>query len=273
MPTAPPKSAQRKLLHIDDVQVACIHEGKRWPLRREQLVLIHGSGCSADSWRYQVMGLAREYEVIAPDLPGHGNSAPAGDPSIELYATAVTKLLQRSATRRVFLVGHSMGGAVALHVALERPDLLEGLVLIGTSAYLDAMALTPEILLWAVAALPHKFKGMFFSDQVTPEALAVAREDVRRCSLEAVLGDFSACRKFDFRGRLKRLNLPTLILCGGDDLITPARHSRRLHEDIAGSVLVTIEKAGHMLPLESPQQVNAAIRDFIRRVSKRGRAG
>jgi pimeloyl-ACP methyl ester carboxylesterase len=273
MPTEPPKPAHRKLLHIDDLSVACIHEGKRWPLRRERVVLIHGSGCSADSWRYQVIGLAREFEVMAPDLPGHGTSAPTDDPSIERYASTVTRLLQRLATRRVFLVGHSMGGAVALQVALERPDLLKGLILIGTSAYLDSMALTPEILLWAVAALPQKFKGMFFSDQVTAEALAIAREDVRRCSLEAVMGDFAACRKFDFRGRLKRLNLPTLILCGGDDLITPVRHSRRLHKDIAGSVLVVIERAGHMLPLESPQRINAAIRDFVRKVSRRGRAG
>jgi pimeloyl-ACP methyl ester carboxylesterase len=273
MSTASPKPARRRLLHIDDTQVACIHEGRRWPLRREQLVLVHGSGCSADSWRYQVTGLARDFEVMAPDLPGHGASASAGDPSIELYAVTVRKVLQRLGARRVFLAGHSMGGAVALQVALERPDLLKGLILIGTSAYLDTMALTPDILLWAVAAVPHKFKGMFFSSRVAPEALAVAREDVRRCSLEAILGDLSACRRYDFRGRLRRLTLPTLILCGVDDLITPARHSRWLHKEIAGSVLVMIEGAGHMLPLESPQQVNAAIRDFIRRISKHARRG
>ncbi len=273
MPTEPPKPVQRTLLNIDDLTVAYIHRGKRWPLRREQLVLIHGSGCSADSWRYQVAGLSREFEVVAPDLPGHGASTPTGDPSIARYALTVVALLQRSARRKVYLAGHSMGGAVALQVAVERPDLLKGLILIATSAYLDAMALTPEILLWAIAALPHKFKGMFFSSQVSAEALAIARDDVRRCSLEAVLGDFSACRKFDFRGRLKRLSLPTLILCGGNDLITPARHSRRLHKEIAGSAIVMIQRAGHMLPLESPQRVNAAIREFVHRVSRHGRAG
>ncbi|MGH7428374.1 MAG: alpha/beta fold hydrolase [Candidatus Methylomirabilaceae bacterium] len=253
--------------------MACIHEGKRWPLRRDQLVLIHGSGCTADSWRYQVTDLSREFEVVAPDLPGHGASGSEGDPSIERYASTVAALVQRLATRRVFLVGHSMGGAVALQVALDRPDLLNGLVLIATSAYLDTMALTPEILLWAIAALPHKFKAMFFSNQVSDEALAIARADVRRCSLETVLGDFSASRGFDVRSRLKRVGLPSLILCGADDLITPVRHSKRLHKEIAGSVLAVIEKAGHMLPLESPQRVNAAIREFTRRVSRPGRGG
>lgn len=246
--------------------MACVKAGKRWPLRRERIVLIHGSGCSADSWRYQVDGLSREYEVVAPDLPGRGGSDPASEPSIEGYAATVRRVIQRSGRRRVFLAGHSMGGAVALQMALAYPELLKGLILVGTSAYLDALALTPDILLWAVAVMPHKFKGMFFSSQVTDEALAIARGDVRRCSLETVLGDFAACRTYDFRGRLKGLSLPTLILCGDEDLITPVRHSKRLHKEIPGSTLEVIEKAGHMVTLESPQRVNAAIRTFIREI-------
>ncbi|MGH7411853.1 MAG: alpha/beta fold hydrolase [Candidatus Methylomirabilis sp.] len=266
MPIQPPRPLPRELVQIDGLTVGYVHAGRRWPLRRARLVLVHGTGCSADSWRYQVNGLSREFEVAALDLSGHGASGPAGDPSIERYATTVSSLLQRLGRRKAFLAGHSMGGAVALQVALDHPELLKGLILVATAAYLDTLALTPDILLWAIAALPHKFKGMFFSDLVTAEALAIARDDVRRCSLETVLGDFAACRRFDFRGRLKRVNLPTLILCGGGDLITPARHSERLHKEIPGSVLVMIEKAGHMLPLESPQRVNAAIRGFIRRV-------
>jgi pimeloyl-ACP methyl ester carboxylesterase len=93
----------------------------------------------------------------------------------------------------------------------------------------------------------------------------MARDDVRRCSLETVLGDFAACRKFDFRGRLKRLKLPTLILCGSEDRLTPVRHSERLHQEISGSTLRVIEKGGHMLPLEAPAELNAAIRQFIRK--------
>ena len=266
MPTLLPTPLQRNLVQIGNVTVGCVHEGRRWPLRRERLVLVHGTGCSADSWRYQVGGLSREFEVVAPDLPGHGASDQAGDPSIERYAATVSSVLARLGKRKVFLAGHSMGGAVALQVALARRELLKGLILIATAAYLDTLALTPDILLWAVATLPHKFKGMFFSDLVTNEALAIARDDVRRCSLETVLGDFAACRGFDFRGRLKQIDLPTLILCGADDLITPVRYSERLHREIPGSALVVIDKAGHMLPLELPQRVNAAIREFVRKV-------
>jgi pimeloyl-ACP methyl ester carboxylesterase len=260
----PPKRLDRIILKLEGRAVAFARAGRRWPARRERLVLIHGSGCSADSWRYQVDGLSREYEVVAVDLPGHGASAPSGDPSIERYADAVRGVLQKIGKRRVFLAGHSLGGAVALQVALDHGERLKGLILVATAAYLEALALTPDILLWAVAALPHKFKGMFFSDLVTGEALAIARDDVRRCSLEAVLGDFAASRKFDFRNRLGRLNLPTLILCGGDDLITPVRYAERLHKEIPRSTFVRVEKAGHMLPLESPARVNAAIRQFIR---------
>jgi pimeloyl-ACP methyl ester carboxylesterase len=262
----PPKPLRREHLRIDGLTLACVMAGRRWPLRRERLALVHGSGCSADSWRYQVDGLSRDFEVMAPDLPGRGGSDPAGEPSIGGYAETVRRVILKGGRRRVFLAGHSMGGAVAIHVALAYPELLKGLILVGTSAYLDALALTPDILLWAVAVMPHKFKGMFFSNQVTREALAIARGDVRRCSLETVLGDFAACRKYDFRGELKGLGLPTLILCGNEDLITPVHHSKRLQKEIPGSTLEVIEKAGHMVTLESPQRVNAAIRKFIREV-------
>lgn len=266
MPPLPPSPLQRTRIRIDGLTVGFAHAGRRWPLRRERLVLVHGTGCSADSWRYQVRGLSREFEVVATDLPGHGASDPVADPSIERYATTVGGLLQRLGGRKVVLAGHSMGGAVALQVALARPELLKGLILIATAAYLDALALTPDILLWAIATLPHKFKGMFFSDLVTNEALAIARDDVRRCSLETVLGDFAACKGYDFRRRLKQVNLPTLILCGADDLITAVRYSERLHKEISRSTLLVIEKAGHMLPLELPQRVNAAIREFVRKI-------
>jgi pimeloyl-ACP methyl ester carboxylesterase len=212
-----------------------------------------------------VDGLSRDLAVIAVDLPGHGSTKPVPDPSIRRYAATVTGLLQHIGRRKVFLGGHSMGGAVALQVAIEHPELLKGLILIGTTAYLDTLALTPNILLWAAASVPHKFKGMFFSNGVAEDALAIARSDVRRCSLETVLGDFAACRHFDVRGHLKGIKVPTLVLCGKEDHITPPRHSKHLHREIRGSSFLLIPKAGHMLPLEAPAQVNAAIHAFVRK--------
>ncbi len=266
MPIQPLERLPRKVVKIEGRAVSSVRSGSRWPVRRNRLVLIHGSGCSADSWRYQVDGLSRDLQIVAVDLPGHGGSAPVDHPSVERYAATVTGVLQQIGRRKVFLAGHSLGGAVALQIAFDHPELVKGLILVATAAYLDTMVLTPDVLLWALAALPHKFKGMFFSDLVTKEALAIARDDVRRCSLETVLGDFSASRNFDFRGRLGLLKLPTLILCGNDDLITPVRYSERLHQGIPGSALVLIEKAGHMLPLESPERVNIAIRKFVRAI-------
>jgi pimeloyl-ACP methyl ester carboxylesterase len=208
--------------------------------------------------------LSRHFDVVAVDLPGHGGSEPVSDPSVERYAATVVGVLRCIGRRRVVLAGHSMGGAVALQIALTHPELLKGLILIGTAAYLDKLALTPDIFLWAAAAMPHKFKGMLFSAVVTEDALAIAGSDIRRCRAETVMDDFTVCRHFDFRGRLKALDLPTLILCGDEDHITPVRHSKRLQQEIPGSTLMLIQKAGHMLPLESPDLVNAAIREFVR---------
>src|SRR3989304_5016080 len=121
MPSQPLRPLKRQPLRIDGLPVACVIAGRRWPVRGERLVLIHGSGCSADSWRYQVDGLWRGLEIVAVDLPGHGGSAPVGDPSVERYATTVRGVLRQIGRRKVFLAGHSLGGAVALQVALEHP--------------------------------------------------------------------------------------------------------------------------------------------------------
>jgi pimeloyl-ACP methyl ester carboxylesterase len=255
----------RNVFPVNGLSLAYARAGKRWPLWRDRLVLVHGTGCSADSWRYQVDGLSPYLGVVAVDLPGHGGTKPVPDPSIRRYASMVEGLIEHIGTRKVFLGGHSMGGAVALQVALERPELLKGVILVATTAYLDTLALTPDILLWAGAAVPGKFRELFFSRSVTEEALAIARGDVRRCSLETVLSDFATCRQFDLRSKLKGMSVPTLILCGKEDRITSARHSKQLHRQIQGSSLMLIPKAGHMLPLEAPVQVNAAIRDFIRK--------
>src|SRR3970282_2223881 len=123
MPIKPPKRLDRERLRIDRLPVAYARAGARWPLWRDRLVLIHGSGCSADSWRYQVDGLSRDFEVLALEFPGHGSSEPVGDPSIKRYAMTVKGLLQRVGRRKGFLAGHSIGGAVALPAALEHPRL------------------------------------------------------------------------------------------------------------------------------------------------------
>lgn len=264
MPNQALERLARDLFSVNGLSLAYARAGKRWPLWRDRLVLVHGSGCSADSWRYQVDDLSRQLEVIALDLPGHGWTKPVPDPSIPRYATTVKDLLRHIGRRKVFLGGHSMGGAVALQVALEHPELLKGVILVATTAYLDTLALTPDVLLLAAATLPHKFRGMFFSSMVTAEALTIARNDMRRCSLETVLSDFAVCRNFDLRDQLKSLKVPTLILCGKEDRITPPRHSERLRREIPASSCQFIPKAGHMLPLEAPRQVNAAIREFVR---------
>src|SRR3970282_2003337 len=106
MPIPAPKRLDRERLRIDGLPVAYARAGRHWAPWRERVVLIHGSGCSADSWRYQVDGLSREYEVVAPDLPGRGGSDPASEPSIAGCAATVRRVIQRNGRRRVFLAGH-----------------------------------------------------------------------------------------------------------------------------------------------------------------------
>jgi pimeloyl-ACP methyl ester carboxylesterase len=227
------------------------------------LVLIHGSGGDHGTWGPQLAALASAARVVAVDLPGHGASAGEGSDTIREYATRVRQFLTALGRGPVVLGGHSMGGAIALAVALDSPEWLRGLVLVGTGARLRVLPQLFEILARNYAEAVAFMTERAWSPS-TPAALKdLGRKTVSTTRPSVTQGDFTACDRFDVMERIGEIRLPTLVIVGEEDRLTPPKYAEFLAGKIAGARLARIPRAGHFVSLEQPDEVNRAIHAFL----------
>lgn len=229
------------------------------------LVFIHGAGGSRLLWGSQLGSLANAYRVVAVDLPGHGRSDSPGRTTIGAYAGVVATVLGHLGSAAV-LVGHSMGGGVAVQLALDWPELVAGLALLGTGARLRV---APALL----AGLQANFGGcvqaiarMAFAAATAPAVRARGERALLATGAASLLGDFQACDAFDVRNRLGEIHAPCLVLCGEEDRMTPLRSAEALAGGIPDARLEVIPSAGHMAMLEQPERVGRSILDFVSRL-------
>lgn len=232
-------------------------------------VLVHGALGSSLSWIYQLREAGRlGLRALALDLPGHGDSqdVPSGEVRIEDYATIVGDFIRSLGLERPVVVGHSMGGAIALHLALAEPALVGGLVLAHTGARLRVAREIMEGLERDYEEAVSKVIAPLAFSPSTPKWLVEASiREMLKVPQRVALRNFRACDQFDLRGRLGEIAAPTLIVAGGDDRLTPVKWAAYLHENIRGSELRVIEGAGHASMLERPREFNEALQGFINR--------
>lgn len=228
------------------------------------LVLIHGAGGNRLFWP---PGLRRleGVRVCAVDLPGHGQSADAGRSTVEGYAAAVVEWMRAIDLGPAVLAGHSMGGAVALQLGLLYPERTAALVLVGSGGRLRVH---PAILELAERAETHRqavdlIVEWCFSAAAPPRLVELARQRMAAASVGVLSADLIACDRFDVLGRLGEVRAPTLVVYGSEDRMTPERHQRALAEAIPGAVVERIEGAGHMVMIEQPEAVRAALGGFL----------
>ena len=236
----------------------------RWPV-----ALVHGAGGDHLSWPSQLRRLSG-YRVYTPDLPGHGKSKGHGLQGIASYGKTLTAWIQGLELPKVFLAGHSMGGAIALWLALHYPELVRALILISTGASLPVNLSLIEELATQVGfpTAVEKITSWSFSSQIERALIDNFKRQLMKTRPSVLAGDFRACDRFDLRGQLEELQVPTLVLVGDEDKMTPERFAEGLAEGIPGAELVVISGAGHMLPLEQPDQVAQIVRGFLERVLK-----
>lgn len=237
----------------------------RWPL-----ALIHGAGGDHLSWPSQLRRLSG-YRVYTPDLPGHGKSKGRGLQSIDSYGEAAATGLRELALPKVFLAGHSMGGGIALWLGLHHPELVRALILISTGARLPVNLSLIEELATQVGfpTAVDKITSWSFSSQVEPALVENVKRQMLTTRPSVLAGDFRACDRFDLSDRLTEIQVPTLILVGDEDKMTPERFAEELAEGIPGAELAVIRGAGHMLPLEQPEEVASVVKGFLKQVLKR----
>lgn len=243
-----------------------LHEGGS--ALNPSLVLIHGAGGDHLSWPPEIRRLPG-FRVFTLDLPGHGKTEKPGLQSAWDYARQVAEFSAAVGLARAVYVGHDMGGAIALALALDFPNRAAGIGLIAAgprlpiaSSILENVS-TQSTFPQAVEA----FHALTLGPQ-TPAALSettFARLAAARQTL--LYGDLLACDQFDATGRLEAVGAPTLVVCGTDDKLTPVRFSETLASRIPGAALQTIDGAGHMVMLEQPRRLAKLLSVFLAMLS------
>ena len=272
-------------LHGHRVSYRCGGEG---PL----LVLIHGITSSSASWEAVLPELAEHFTILAPDLLGHGQSdKPAGDYSLGSHACLVRDLMLTLGHERATVVGHSLGGGVAMQVAYQFPELVGRLVLVASgglgrevSLFLRAVTLPgSELVLPLIASRALLGAGAAVSRVLGRVGLQAGSDLAEIARGIASLNELGARRAFvhtaravidtggqriDARDRLYLAEaVPSLIVWGGIDPIIPADHGRRAHELMPGSRLELFDRAGHFPHLDEPLRFVRVLRDFVARTA------
>ncbi len=251
------------------------------------LLLVHGMAGSFENWRAVMAPLAREHTVIAPDLPGHGGSVGgAGDYSLGALAAGLRDLLIALGHERATLVGHSLGGGIAMQFSYQFPEMTERLVLVSSgglgpevSRLLRAAALPGADVFIAATAGPARAVGAALGRglaavglQPSPDVAEVARgyaslrDAERRAAFLAALRSVVAVggQRVSAGDRLYlAAGIPVLIIWGARDPIIPVAHGRDAHEAIRGSRLDVFDGVGHLPQLEAPTRFVAAVERFL----------
>jgi pimeloyl-ACP methyl ester carboxylesterase len=252
------------------------------------VVLIHGMVNSSRHWESVARRLAGDYTVIAPDLIGHGDSAAVrGDHSLGAHAASIRDLLATIGVDRASVVGHSLGGGVAMQFFYQFPQRVERLVLVSSgglghevspllrgaalpgAAALLWLAAHPRVL-WALSEGGERLRDRGFERGVYLQAIARAlgplqQPGARKAFLQTLRSVIDARgQRVSARDRLYLLGaFPTLIVWGERDNTIPPEHGRQAHEAIPGSRFETLPRAAHFPHLEDPEGLATVLADFL----------
>jgi len=238
--------------------VPALSQGKR-------LLFLHGAGSTGAVWHRQLGHFAARHSPLAFDWPGHGRSSGTEAlSSISVYSEFTLALLDRLGVERTVLVGTSMGGLVALDVALRAPRRVEALVASSTAAKVTLpaeMVDTWRSVMNGRAAQP--FTRFGYGEDVSQEAVREGWELQVRTDPRVRYFDLLLAQKIDLRSRLGEIRMPTLVVHGAQDPIVAPADGLTLARGIAGAHHVEIPRAGHFPYREAPQAFNAAIDAFL----------
>ncbi|HJT19500.1 MAG TPA: alpha/beta fold hydrolase [Nitrospira sp.] len=244
--------------------------------RGTPLVFLHAFPFNRTMWEPQVTVLSARHRVITIDLRGHGESdAPFWRYSLEQYADDVRVLLAHLGIAKAVFVGLSMGGYLAFTLYRRYPESILGLVLADTRAEADTAAQSKwrfDLAQRAGALGPSAVVEDMLPKLLSPRRYARDPDLVERvraiqasAPVPGIVGDLMAmAERPDSTDMLASISVPTLVLCGEDDVLTTPTDAERIARGIRGAKLTTIPDAGHMSNMEQPALFNRAIEEFVR---------
>lgn len=238
------------------------------------VTMVHALACDLSIWDAQVAALAPHFTVLRFDARGHGGSSvPSGPYTLEQMAGDVIGLLDALQIERTHLVGLSIGGMIAQHVALRAPQRLGSLVLCSTtSGYPPQAQMVLQERIRAVSAQGVEPQveptlARWFTDAYRhshPDVMARIGALIRATPVAGYLGCCHAIARLDTAARLQQIDIPTLVLVGDQDGGTPPPMAQAIHEAIAGSRMEVIANASHLANIEQADTFNRHLLDFLR---------
>ena len=256
-------------LHLSHGATRYLDAGQGWPV-----VLLHAFPLSADMWRAQLSAAPEGYRLIAPDLRGFG--APGSQPAhtMDEMASGVAELLDALHIERAVLGGLSMGGYVMFALLRQQPGRFNALVLADTRATADndsgraaRTKMLETVRTNGVRAVADEMLPKLLGEtsrRERPHLLQEVRALIEPNTVDGVAGAIEALRsRPDSTGTLASIDIPTLIICGEEDTLTPPADSRAMQTRIARSRVVILPRAGHLSNVETPDMFSAALADFL----------
>ena len=240
------------------------------------LVLIHGAGDSSAVWEKQTVYFSKGRQVLAVDLPGHG--ARVREPGLDRHennAAEACRIMDQQGVSKAVVAGHSMGGAVALTMALDHPDRLQGLILVATGA---RMKMRPDFLEEARkaaetygSAVPSAAHIIPVEQMVHPaipaDVVEWLKDRIGKASAQATYADFQANNNFDVMNRLAEIRVPTLVIGGSEDRMAPRKFAEFLANGIPGARLEVLDPCGHYPQAEREEAFNQTVESFLTSIS------
>ena len=235
------------------------------------LLLASSLGTTCDLWDAQLPALVPRYRVVRYDHPGHGASAAVGRPvTVEALAGGVLELLDHLELERASFCGLSLGGMVGMALALEAPERVDRLVLCCTAAYLGPPQGWHErarlVRADGTAAIADTVLERWFTEgfrRERPAEVTRFREMLESIPSEGYAACCEAIARWDARGDVQAIRVPTLVVAGAEDVATPPDDAAFLAESIPGSELVILPDAAHLANVEQPELFGRALLEHL----------
>ncbi len=235
-----------------------------------KMVLIHGLFLNFDCWKYQLTSFEKDFQILRFDLRGHGRSTkPSKRFTIRDYVDDMTKLLEYlNWTNELYLVGHSLGGMIAMVYGLENSSNVKKMVVADSFCFVSQEAIT-DVLGRINSSKLEKFalgigiRGLCpYNEEI---AQFVAKLVTNHMTKKDCLIATAASAGFNICEHLKNLNLPVLVLVGEKDITTPVWASEMIHEWLPQSKLVIIPNSGHLTIFDHPNEFNKIVLEFLKK--------
>ncbi len=242
------------------------------------VIFIHGFPFDKSTWKPQLESLSKNRRVISYDIRGFGKTTGGTETiSITLFADDLVKFMDALSVKKAIVCGLSMGGYILLNACSRYPERFEAIVLSDTQCIADSpeakekrMKTITEISDHGLKNFADGFvKAVFCSEtqETKKELINSIRNTILSTDTDSITSTLHALAQRDETCHtLKDIAVPTLILCGDEDIVTPLAQSEYLHSNITNSSLYSINKAGHLSNLEQPEEFNRHLEDFIQRL-------